>query len=95
MRNKAYSRMYGGLIILFRLALGLRGVLPNDILGVPRFVLILTAIIVFWFLILIKLIPKCSKCGMGMFSIVELGYFPVILKPWVGTNCAGCGESLK
>jgi hypothetical protein len=87
--------MYGGLFALFGLALVLNDVLPSDLFGMPRFIVVGASIIVLWYLILIKLIPKCPKCSMGMCSLIEFGYFPVIVKFWVSMKCTGCGGPLK
>jgi hypothetical protein len=38
-------------------------------------------------------VPRCEKCGLGYFSLVEVFGVPIMAKSWVGSTCPRCGES--
>jgi len=95
LRKKAYSVVYGSLFALFIIAFLLNIALPQVVLGLPKSVMIFGVIVIFWYAILVKAVPRCPNCGMGLFSIIEVGRLPIFLKSWVGKECSRCGAPLK
>jgi len=39
--------------------------------------------------------PRCPKCNYGVYSVVEIGNYPIIVKSWVGKRCFHCGAQFK
>ncbi len=39
--------------------------------------------------------PRCPNCGQGLYSLAEIGKYPIIVKTWIGKKCCGCGAKLK
>jgi hypothetical protein len=95
LRNKAYSVAYGGLFALFVITFVSSMVLPQEILGLPKSLVLFVVAVVIWYALLVKAMPRCPNCGMGLFSIIEIGRFPVVLRSWVGDTCSKCGAPLK
>ena len=94
-RANAYTAMYGGLFGLFLLIIILSSLLPSEILGVPKFHTLGILAIFLWLTYVTKVIPRRPKCGMGLFSIIEIKHVPVVMKSWLGNSCSKCGHSLK
>ena len=63
--------------------------------GINKFHFIGLVSLVLWLTYLKKTIPKCPKCGLGLFSIIEIFRIPILGKSWVGTHCSGCGTKLS
>ena len=94
-RHKAYAVLYGSLVAIFIIGAVLIAVLPQKIAGFPSGYLIFILAAFAWFTVLMRFIPRCPNCGLGYFSMVEIGRFPVLVKSWVGTHCYGCGKELE
>jgi len=95
LRTRAYTVLYGGLIGLVVFAFVLGHVLPPEIMGMPKEPVTGFIVLASWFVFLTKAIPRCSRCGMGVLSLVEVGRVPVIVKSWVGSHCSRCGAELE
>jgi hypothetical protein len=94
-RQKAYAVLYGSLFAIFIIGAVLIALLPRDIAGFPSGYLVFILAVFAWFTVLMRYVPRCPNCGLGYFSMVEVGRFPVIAKSWVGSHCYGCGKELK
>jgi len=95
LRTRAYTVLYGGLIGLVLFAFVLGHMLPPQIMGMPKLPVMGVIVLVSWFVFLTKAMPRCSRCGMGVLSLVEVGRVPVIVKSWVGSHCSRCGAGLE
>jgi len=95
LRPKAYAVLYGSIIALFILGILLGQLLPETFFGAPKFLMLGLVLGALWLVILVKAIPRCPKCGTGLFSFVEFYRFPIIMRSWVGKTCSGCGAPLK
>lgn len=95
LKTKAYTIVYGGLFAIFVAVIVLSSILPLTILGTPKVLLLFVLAVIVWYALLIKAVPKCQNCGMGFFSLIEIGSFPVVIRPWVGNTCSSCGAPLK
>lgn len=51
--------------------------------------------VVFFAYVLKKTIPRCPSCNHGIYSLVEMYNFPLVLKPWSGDKCRSCGAKFK
>ena len=47
------------------------------------------------FLVLRWFSPRCPNCGQGLYSVIEINKYPIMVKNWIGKNCGGCGAKLK
>ena len=63
--------------------------------GSLEFYITATGIGVGHFVLLRYLSPRCPNCNQGLYSIVEINKYPVVVKTWIGKNCWGCGAKLK
>ncbi len=95
LRGKAYAAAYLGLILIFVLSGALYKFLPSSVASLPKEVLIAGMALAFWLFLLIKMVPRCPSCGMGLFSIIEIGRVPITVRSWVGDSCSRCGAALK
>lgn len=95
MKSWAYTVLASGLGGLLVFVLALEVTLPNEIYGVSSGWLTFIIVGACWLSYLRLFIPRCSKCGLGVFSIVEVAKFPIIVKSWVGAKCFRCGEKLE
>lgn len=41
------------------------------------------------------IVPRCPSCGLGLYSLTEYNGYPLIVKTWIGKNCAVCGARFK
>jgi hypothetical protein len=94
-KPKAYAIMYSGILGLFLLAFILNTLLPTVVVGISRFFAIGMIMGLFWFSFYIIAVPRCPKCGLGLFSVIEIKKVPIIVKSWVGNHCFGCGVEVK
>ena len=94
-KNVAYLSIFKGLFLIFILGLLLQLTLPPTILSMPKFIVLVVTVGVTWFVYLTLAIPRCHKCGYGVFSILEIKRVPIIVKSWVSDNCSNCGVELK
>ena len=95
LRVKAYTVLFSGLFGLLLFLLLLNEFLPPELFGVPKFHVIGLVMVVSWLIYITKAIPRCPKCGMGLFSVLEIRHVPVIVKSWIGPRCSGCGANLQ
>lgn len=94
-RSQAYAVIWGALLFFFITVMVLLGVVPPTIFGVSS-ALLVSALAGFAFVAVIyRFVPRCTLCGLGYFSLVELGGVPIIMKSWVGARCVRCGNSLR
>ena len=95
LRAKAYGVVYIGLFSLLAVSGTLYELLPSSVGGLPKGAVIAGIALPIWLLLLIKMVPRCPNCGMGLFSILEISRVPIIVRSWVGDSCSGCGATLK
>lgn len=92
LRQKANKIALGSLLGIFLVLLFFIYALPNKVFGIPSSLIVFVMGATLWLYVVIRLIPRCPNCGLGLFSVVEIGRVPVIVKSWVGKNCYGCGR---
>jgi hypothetical protein len=51
--------------------------------------------LVLFMVVLKKTMPRCPNCTQGIYSVIELKGYPLVLKSWSGKNCWGCGAKYK
>ena len=95
LRTRAYAVAYLGLLAIFVLTLALIAILPEEIFGAPTSFVVFVVAVLVWFAILIIAVPRCPKCNMGYFSMIEIAKVPILVRSWVGEKCSRCGASLK
>lgn len=95
MRTWAYTVLYAGLGGVFVLVLVLEEKLPSQAFDLSSSWITWMIAGIAWLSYLRLFIPRCPKCGMGVFSIVEVAKFPIIVKSWVSSKCFECGEKLE
>jgi hypothetical protein len=91
-RQNAYTILYGSLVAIVCFVVLFISVLPKEVAGMPVRSIIPVIALFVWMYVLTKFIPRCPNCGLGLFSIIEIGRVPVVLKSWVGNQCPGCGK---
>ncbi len=94
-RKSAYFNLYGGLIIMLILAVSLSAALPDEMYNIPKFIIVGLVTLFAWFIYLTKVIPRCHKCGYGVFSVLEIKGVPILAKATVSEHCSNCGAILK
>jgi ribosomal protein S27AE len=94
-KKSAYFTLYGGLIIMLILALFLSVILPEEIYSTPRFIIVGIVTLITWLTYLAKVIPRCHKCGYGVFSVLEIKGVPIFAKTTVSKHCSNCGAILE
>jgi len=94
-KRRAYFSLFKGLFLVVILYLSLAIILPDVIFSISRFYVIGALALIIWMVYLTKAIPRCHKCGYGVFSIFEIKRVPIIVKSIVGKHCSNCGAVLK
>ena len=94
-KSKAYSSLYLGMLGIFFLIVLIDSILPVEFMGISKFAMVVTFGGVAWVVFAIKVLPRCPECGKGVFTVLELGKVPVILKSWVGSQCSNCGAKFE
>jgi hypothetical protein len=94
--NKANFRLYFGLILFAVIAFILLNTsIFNDLNKGIKFISLASLLIISWLLYLKYAIPRCSKCGYSVFSVLEVKGFPIITKMKLNDGkCSWCGEKL-
>lgn len=93
-RQKAYRVLYGSLAAIGCFAALLATVLPKAVAGFPSALMIAASGALMFMYVLTRFIPRCRNCGYGLFSVLEIGRVPVVVKSWVGHRCSGCGKEI-
>ena len=94
-RRKAYTVLSIGMVALIPLIMILSVVLPPVIIGVSSNIVAIAIVGIIWIAFFTKYVPRCPKCGLGYFSILEIGKVPIIVTTRFGTKCYGCGANLN
>jgi len=83
------------MFIMFIVLVVLINILPKTLFGLPAGFFIILAVGSGWLYVITKMIPKCPKCGYGLFSVIEVRNIPIIVRSWVASHCSGCGDRLE
>jgi hypothetical protein len=65
------------------------------VLGLKIAPLIALASILGWFYLLYKFSPRCQNCGQGIYSVIEVGRVPLVVRWPHGEKCLSCGKNLN
>ena len=98
-KSRATIALYGSLLVLFLVMLLFLALIPDEILGISKNFIMVSTLVIGWFFILLKVLPRCPNCGMGVYSLIEYKRVPIFVKSWISKRCSGCGvayeDSLK
>ncbi len=90
-KSWAYIVVYSGLFGIGTVWVILFNIVPSYFYEIPLKPIIGVGGLAFWWIYLTTFTPRCPKCGQGLFSIIEIGRVPIIIKSWVSNSCLGCG----
>ncbi|WP_460242356.1 hypothetical protein [Aurantivibrio infirmus] len=63
--------------------------------GSFKFYIFFAGVVLGLLILLRYLSPRCPSCKQGLYSVVEIKKYPVVVKTWIGKHCWGCGAKLK
>jgi hypothetical protein len=90
-KSWAYTVVYSGLFGIGTVWVILFNIAPSHFYEIPLKPVIGIGGLALWWVYLAMFTPRCPKCGQGLFSIIEIGKVPIVIKSWVSDRCWGCG----
>ncbi|GAA5315175.1 MAG: hypothetical protein AseanaTS_03790 [Candidatus Pelagadaptatus aseana] len=63
--------------------------------GSLEFYIFIASLSLLMFMVLRWFSPRCPNCGQGLYSVIEINKYPIMVKSFIGKNCGGCGAKLK
>jgi len=97
--RKEYKKgevFFFALVVYIITALSILSSLSNKVLfDLPAMFIGFVGVVIGMLIIFRYLSPRCTNCGLGVLSLIEIKKYPIVLKTWGGKNCWGCGAKLK